>query len=649
LRTLTFLPVIIITISFFIFSINSYTTLQELYELQKNNYKIQTISTLINDLQQERGLSSGYIASNGTKFTEELQHKRQDVHKSFIAFLQNCYSHHVNYTQKIKELNTVRTKIDMLRLDTNHTFDYYSKLIREIETDYLKLTMSITDNNVKNILESYTNISFMKESLGQVRGTFNGLLSQEEGEDFRLLHRAIHAKGMYDASLYRFEATAQTKFQKEFEALLQTPNYAYMQNIMNKLFAYETLHKKIDPEKWFTNTTFVINKLYTLEQKYLQLIDIYIAKKTNNVKMTLAINMLLFILFLLFTIWLSLKLKYDISKNIKLLSEYKNAVDRSSIVSKTDKHGMITYVNDKFCHISGYSKEELVGKAHSIVRHDDMPRSAFKNMWQTILNKKPWYGIVKNKKKDGGHYIVEVTINPILNQEGEVEEFIAIRNDITDVIRLHEDLERTQEDLIFRMGEIGETRSQETGYHVRRVAKYSEILAKHYGLTEKEIKYLTTASPMHDIGKVGIPDNILNKPDALTQKEWDIMKKHAEIGYELFRNSDKPLLQTAAIIAYEHHEKWDGSGYPRGLSGENIHIYGRITALADVFDALGSDRCYKKAWSDEKIFALLKEERGKHFDPKLVDIFFEHLDEFLAIRDQYNDSSSFMQEEDKKS
>jgi len=614
-----------------------------MYELQHHNQKIQTISTLINDLQQERGLSSGYLASNGNKFKIDLIKKRKDVQKSFQAFVQYCSDHHINYIHKMQELNSIRTKIDKLALDTDFIFDYYTKLIREIEYDYLKLTMDITDNRVKNILESYTNISFMKESLGQIRGTFNGILSKKEN-DFKLLHRAIHAKGMYDASRYRFEATATPKFQKEYIAIIKSPDYRFLQNIMKKLFSHKHLQENINPAEWFINTTHIINQFYSIEQEHLKEIDQVIKEKTESVTMTLLVNVFLFILFLIFTLWLSLKLKYDISKNVKLLSEYKNAVDRSSIVSKTDKHGKITYVNDKFCSISGYSKEELVGQAHNIVRHEDMPRNAFKNMWRTILDKRPWYGIVKNKKKDGGYYIVEVTINPILNQEGEVEEFIAIRNDITDVIKLHEDLEHTQEDLIFRMGEIGETRSQETGYHVRRVAKYSELLAKYYGLSDKEVKYLTTASPMHDIGKVGIPDNILNKPGALTQSEWDTMKKHAEIGYELFKNSDKPLLKTAAIIAYEHHEKWNGSGYPRGLSGEDIHIYGRITALADVFDALGSDRCYKKAWPDEKIFKLIKEESGKHFDPKLVDIFFEHLDEFLAIRDKYNDSSSFMQE-----
>ena len=115
------------------------------------------------------------------------------------------------------------------------------------------------------------------------------------------------------------------------------------------------------------------------------------------------------------------------------------------------------------------------------------------------------------------------------------------------------------------------------------------------------------------------------------------MDTHAALGYEMLKHSNRALLKTAAIVAYEHHEKWDGTGYPRGLSGENIHIYGRITALADVFDALGSDRYYKKAWKDEDIFTFFKEEKGKHFDPKLVDLFFKYQKEFLIIREKYTD------------
>ena len=145
------------------------------------------------------------------------------------------------------------------------------------------------------------------------------------------------------------------------------------------------------------------------------------------------------------------------------------------------------------------------------------------------------------------------------------------------------------------------------------------------------------ASPMHDIGKVGIPDAILNKPGKLTDDEFKIMKTHSALGYQMLKHSNREILQMAAIVAYTHHEKWDGTGYPKKIKGEAIHIFGRITALADVFDALGSDRCYKKAWELEDILALIKEERGKHFDPDLVDLFLGNLDEFLVIRDRFKD------------
>ena len=202
---------------------------------------------------------------------------------------------------------------------------------------------------------------------------------------------------------------------------------------------------------------------------------------------------------------------------------------------------------------------------------------------------------------------------------------------------INRELEDTQKEIVFTMGAIGEKRSRETGNHVRRVALYSEVLALGYGLDERTAKLIKEASPMHDIGKVGISDKILNKPEPFTREEFEIMKQHAALGYEMLKYSHRELLEASAIVAYEHHEKWDGSGYPKGKSGEEIHIYGRITAIADVFDALGSMRVYKDAWKDEDIFALFKEERGKHFEPRLVDVFFENIDKILAIRDKFED------------
>ena len=202
---------------------------------------------------------------------------------------------------------------------------------------------------------------------------------------------------------------------------------------------------------------------------------------------------------------------------------------------------------------------------------------------------------------------------------------------------LNKEIEDTQKEIIFTMGAIGESRSKETGNHVRRVAEYSKILALAYGMSEYDSEMLRQASPMHDIGKVAIADAILNKPARFTPEEFEIMKEHASLGHEMLKSSKRYLLKIASIVAYEHHEKYNGTGYPQGTKGEDIHIYGRITALADVFDALGSHRVYKPAWDDEKIFKLFKEERGEHFDPKLIDIFFENLDEFLEVRDSLMD------------
>jgi len=204
-------------------------------------------------------------------------------------------------------------------------------------------------------------------------------------------------------------------------------------------------------------------------------------------------------------------------------------------------------------------------------------------------------------------------------------------------IELHQDIEETQREIVYMLGEAVETRSKETGNHVKRVAEISKLLALDVGLSAEEAEVVRLASPMHDVGKIGIPDSILNKPGKHTPEEWEVMQTHAQLGYDMLKNSKRRILRAGAIIARDHHEKWAGGGYPRNLKGEDIHIYGRISAVADVFDALGSDRCYKKAWPMEKIVDLFKEERGQHFDPQLVDSLLNNLDRVIAIRDHFAD------------
>lgn len=465
----------------------------------------------------------------------------------------------------------------------------------------------------------------------------------------------------------------------------------------------------------------------------------------------------------------------EIDENIFYLEQFKKAIDEVTISSTTNEQGIITSVNENFEKISGYFKEELIGKPHNIVRHPDMSREAFKNLWNDIQAGKLWQGVLKNRKKDGTPYYVLTEISPIYNKDGSLKEYIGVRNDITEleeykdvlkkelsstrtsleehmyyvkqyedainstvaivktdksstityandtfcklikydfteligkssvnfvdlkltseninansldtntkqiniqytlktkdgfplildtffypiydkngeiveylyvmnditeIVNLNEEIIDTQKEVVATMGEIGETRSKETGMHVVRVAEYSYILAQLVGLSKDEARILKQASPMHDIGKVGIPDSILNKPGKLTPEEFEVMKTHAEIGYDMLKHSKREILKASAIVALTHHEKWDGSGYPKGLKGEEIHIFGRITAIADVFDALAHDRVYKKAWELDKILKLFKEERGKHFDPNLIDIFFNNLDKFLEIKNTFVD------------
>lgn len=194
-----------------------------------------------------------------------------------------------------------------------------------------------------------------------------------------------------------------------------------------------------------------------------------------------------------------------------------------------------------------------------------------------------------------------------------------------------------EREVIHRLSRAAEYRDPETGGHLLRMANISKIIARNYGLSESEQELILDAAPMHDVGKLGTPDNILLKPGRLDDEEMATMRLHAEIGADILKNSDSSLLQTAAIIAISHHEKFDGSGYPHGLKGEEIPLYGRIVAVADVFDALTSARPYKAAWDLDRATAFLRENSGTHFDPKCVEAFFKGWEEVLATREKYRD------------
>jgi response regulator RpfG family c-di-GMP phosphodiesterase len=351
-----------------------------------------------------------------------------------------------------------------------------------------------------------------------------------------------------------------------------------------------------------------------------------------------------------------------IAKNIKRVVELHNKSledDMSSLINEIAIYALLLLI---FLIINNYKVATLI--VYEVSKIHDAIESFFDFLSKKISEPKK---IKLNSDDEIGKIAdiidehMDVAKQILLDERGMNEEIVQIKDSLQvrvkdatkEILELNEELENTQREVVFTIGAVAERRSKETGDHVKRVAEYSLILARLYGLSLEESILLKNASPMHDIGKIGIPDDILNKKGKLDEKEFEIMKEHSLIGYEMLKHSNKSILKAASIVAYTHHEKYDGSGYPRGLRGENIHIYGRITALADVFDALGSDRVYKKAWSLEKILDYIQEQRGKQFDPLLVDIFFNNLEHFLAAKysieahDEKHSLSTYIEDFDK--
>jgi putative two-component system response regulator len=199
------------------------------------------------------------------------------------------------------------------------------------------------------------------------------------------------------------------------------------------------------------------------------------------------------------------------------------------------------------------------------------------------------------------------------------------------------ELHETRHEIIRRLGFAAEYKDNETGMHIVRMSRYCHLIAKKLGMRDSEAELILSAVPMHDVGKIGIPDQILLKPGPLDAEEWRIMKEHARIGYKIIGRHGSELLQTAATAALTHHEKWDGSGYPDGLKGDEIPIVGRIAAVADVFDALTSVRPYKAAWSIEKAVELIRSESGKHFDPRIAGALLKCMPDVIKIKDEFGD------------
>lgn len=221
----------------------------------------------------------------------------------------------------------------------------------------------------------------------------------------------------------------------------------------------------------------------------------------------------------------------------------------------------------------------------------------------------------------------------IKNQNQMLEQKVEERT--RELLDAHKQIHNSRLQIVRRLGRAAEYRDNETGLHIIRMSKMAALIGKAAGMDDDSADLLLNASPMHDIGKIGIPDHILLKPGKFEPGEWEIMQTHAQIGADILSGDDSALLSMAREIALTHHEKWDGSGYPNGLKGNDIPLVGRITALADVFDALTSERPYKKAWTVDDSLILIREQSGKHFDPALVTIFEQLLPEIIQIKEEH--------------
>ena len=646
---LSFLPIAFIVILFSMIIVNTLENKHNLETVKKHIIEAKAISRIIHCMQIERGLSATFIWNKNDKMQTLLNASRKDLDRTIADYnyMISLMEHKSSnlFESRFNAIQPYREKIDARSVNSTEIITFYSKNIQDLH-NRIKIIPSIMDDKENSTyLRAYDYLLHSKESLGKIRALLSeAFVNQIDSNTIKTL---VAYMEVYKENNTNFQTIASKEvlafYQKTFDNKSVYQTFKTINHVLaNPNYTSNSL-------LWFEESTQAINLLNMVEKEIFYKVTASINTKINFIGYQLTTLLLFFGITMISIVILMMnmskrilkstnKLEQSYEESVQLLEQYKATVDKSFIVSKTDPKGIITYVNSEFCNISGYEEEELLGKPHNIIRHPDIPKSTFKEMWYTIKDlKKPWRGKVKNLKKDGGEYWVKAIVNPILNANNEVIEYISIRTDFTEVIQLHLELEETQREIIYKMGEIGETRSRETGNHVKRVAYYSKLLAQLYGLSPKEAEILFMASPMHDIGKVGIPDSILNKAGKLTPEEFELIQSHTVLGYNILHTSKREILKTAAIVAYEHHEKYDGLGYPRGLKGEGIHIFGRITAVADVFDALGHDRVYKKAWELERILEFFQKERGKHFDPKLVDLFFDNIDQFLKIKEELED------------
>lgn len=340
---------------------------------------------------------------------------------------------------------------------------------------------------------------------------------------------------------------------------------------------------------------------------------------------------------------------------LKIYQDVFDSTDDGEII--TDVDGVIVKVNCGFEKITGFCNEELLQQSIDLLQKSILPDLKFKEILKKLKKENTWHGELKGKKKNNESWVVSITFSPIRNEEAQVFAYAGIFKDVTSqreveqaLISSLQQMNQAQEAIIFGMARLAEHRDNDTGFHLERIRNYCKLLAE--ALLEHEmypdiidsdfIQMLYRTAPLHDIGKVGIPDYILLKSDTLTEYEFDIMKSHTLIGFNTLNSilkiyGDLPFLKMGIEIAYCHHERWDGSGYPQGLKKDAIPLSAQILSIVDVYDALTTERSYKKAYAHSAALESIKKERGKHFSPKILDIFVEIADEINKIRESFTE------------
>lgn len=435
----------------------SFVVLYEIVEEKKNLQftkhhilEADAISEVVHNMQIERGVTIGFIASNNLNgngnellSAKENLDKKIEKAKSVISVCTACG----NGTDAIMLMKNIadRKKIDFLKMSAMSTRNYYTHHITNLLNFIKMIPLMMNDKENRNYIQSYVYLSLAKEALGRNRAILMEAFTKNRltDEHFVSLVKGVET---YRSNMEEFQTTAPKDVLAFYKntfvgASVEETSRMIDVAIKNK----DTQDFGINPSYWFKEATETINLLQESERNIFQNVSTLIDEKIDLniykialVGFFLAFTIIATVILMIFIIRKILSstdvLEKEYDNSLLLLEEYKSAVDRSFIVSKTDSRGVITYANDEFCKISGYAKEELLGKSHNIVRHPDMPKQAFEDMWHTIKElKRPWFGEIKNRKKDGSYYWVKVIVNPIFNRDKEIVEYIAVRSDITEI------------------------------------------------------------------------------------------------------------------------------------------------------------------------------------------------------------------------